>query len=167
MRRLECIVTSVSSYLDELKKLPSVLLDRILLMAAISIGVLSIGYFIGIYLKEMSLILWSVALGVLIFCRAVSILQMILKNGYDTVEGKVMKIQGHYLPTRICTVTLIREDGKDAKVLLDKRLKIHMGKTYRFYFGNKSHSLSGIRQVDAMLGTGSFLGYEVIEGWDS
>lgn len=163
-KKMEDLVSYVSQRLEGIQSIPSILADRALKIGALSFFALFLGSYMGRQMGSASFIFWSVALCIFGLCYSFRLLRCGEKREYETVEGMVYEVKGRYSIGRVCKVGVRMEDGRMVRLLMDKRYRFRVGKTYRFYFHkDKQNVLTGMKNLDAALNIGSFYGVEELE----
>ena len=164
--KLEEKLEEIQKWADQSLELPGVLLDRILKQGILSVFILIIGIFTGSRVQTWNFVFWSVALGCFGLWKTARLLRAARKGQYETVEGRVMKLEGRHRIGRLYRIRIQQAGGEETTLLLDKGNRIQTGKAYRFYFNKSRQILSGIGHLDAALNTDSFYGFEELEKWD-
>ncbi|RRK32120.1 hypothetical protein EBB54_12620 [Schaedlerella arabinosiphila] len=163
-KKMEDLVSYVSQQLEGIQSIPSVLADRALKIGALSFFALFLGSYMGRQMGSASFIFWSVELCIFGLFYSFRLLRCGEKREYETVEGMVYEVKGRYSIGRVCKVGVRMEDGRMVRLLMDKRYRFRIGKTYRFYFHkDKQNVLTGMKNLDAALNIGSFYGVEELE----
>ncbi len=163
-KRMECLVSDISGWIEGIQKIPPVLSDRAWKISALSFFALFLGVYTGNQTDSISLVLWSAAISLFGFLYSVRLLYCGEKGGYETVEGTVYELKGRHFMSRVYTVGIQMEDGRKTALLLDKQYQFQIGKKYRFYFNRKKQNvLFGIKSLDAELNLDSFYGAEELE----
>lgn len=163
-KKLEHLASDVGGWIEGIQRLPPVLADRAIKIGALSFFALFLGVYVGKQTDSVSLILWSAAISLFGFWSALRLLYCCEKGGYEVVEGIVYELKGRHSMSRVYTVGIRMEDGRETALLLDKQYRFKIGKKYRFYFNReKRNVLFGIRCLDAALNLNSFYGAEEVE----
>ena len=106
---------------------------------------------------------WTVFLTVCGIGYALYIYYLVVTKSYEVVEGTVTEIHAELLFDGFKRVLVQRDDGLTTELLLNKETTVMHGKTYRFYFNQSAHALSGIHRLDAAFDFGSFFGVEEVK----
>ncbi|WP_283683458.1 hypothetical protein [Parablautia sp. Marseille-Q6255] len=148
-------------HFESMQNIPTIFLDRIQKLGILSLFFLISGIFFGIRWQNAGFFVWSVFLSVAVGIQALVVFRDAVKGRYEMVTGIVEEIKKG-MPGQFQNLKVCQKDGSYTELLLSKKLSVEQGKRYRFYFREKNKTLLGIRQVDAMFDTGSFLGLEKI-----
>lgn len=162
-KKMERLVASISKKMECSQTIPDGLFDRILKFSILSFSILLLGVYMGINIKSMNFVFWSIAISAFGFFRAGRLLWIANRKDYELVEGTVFQIKGKHSIGQMCQVCIEMKNGQTTQLLMDKRQNLQVGKRYRFYFNKRQDTLSGIKKLDAMLNINSFYGYEEIE----
>lgn len=166
-KKLEETAEKIEAGMEQMSKLPDVLLDKVLKQGILSVFILAAGIFSGTRMGAWDFVFWSIALGGFFLYKAGRMLAIARKGQYETVEGKVVKTGGKYGIGRMYKLQVRQKDGKETTLLMDRGNKLKEGQAYRFYFSSTKQALSGIDGLDAVLSTDTFYGYEELESWDA
>lgn len=145
----------------QIQSMPAVIKGRILTMGVISIGVLFAGVFVGWYLADDFLIIFSVVLAVFLLLRTGLFLYTVSRNGYETITGQITAIRGQRMPGKMLIVELMVNATEIVELYVNKQ-HFTKGKTYRFYFMKRKGMVSKAGKIGAMMDFGSYLGQEEI-----
>lgn len=145
-------------------QIPFYFADRVRKLCILSFFILFFGLFMGIAQSSVNLAAWSAVLGIWGLVKAFFTAREALAGEYEAVEGIVTGIQRIYPIGRLQRVNISGSDGRQTELLLDRGVRIRLWMTYRFYFRKKETALTGIRRIDAAFNTGSFYGFEEIDG---
>ena len=162
--KMRHLVSDISQRLEGIQSIPSVLADRALKIGALSFFALFFGSYMGRQMDSASFIFWSVAICIFGIFYAFHLLRCGEKKAYEVVEGMVYEMKGRHSIGRVYQVGIRMEDGRQTWLLMDKRYRFRVGKTYRFYFHkDRQNVLTGMKNLDAALNIGSFYGVEELE----
>lgn len=146
---------------ERMQTIPAIFADRIQKLGILSLFFLIFGIFFGIRWQSAGFLIWSVFLSAAVGIQAWMVFRDAVKDRYETVTGTVEEIK-KWMPGQFQKIRICQKNGSYTELLLGKRFSVEQGKRYRFYFKQKKNVLLGIRQVDAVLDTGSFFGVEEI-----
>ena len=160
-KKMEDLVSDISQRMKGYQSIPSILADRALKIGALSFFVLFSGSYMGRQTDSPGFILWSAAICGFGLWYSFRLLCRGEKKDYEIVEGVVCDLEGRHSIGRGYQVGVRMEDGKETWLLMDKRYRFQVGRTYRFYFNKEKPSvLTGMKNLDAALQIGSFYGVE-------
>lgn len=162
--RKERLVKKLPKYNDKNRTLyqglPGIFEDRIRNLCILSFLILLFGIFMGVEMKSLGFMFWSVFLCGLGIRKAVCVLHTARLGNYEVVEGIVCEVAGKNPLWKLRKVKVVFLEGGETILLLEKNIAIEQGVQYRFYFRDQPDVLSGVRRIDAALSTDSFLGLE-------
>lgn len=144
------------------QKIPKVFADRIQKMSILSFFILFSGSFMGVQMKSIRYIFWSVCISGMVFAQTLFLLYIALNGRYEVVEGIVLEILEKYPFRKMKKIRLRLFEGGETFLLLERHTVIEIGVKYRFYFKCSKGPCTGIKSVDTASNIGSFYGFEKI-----
>lgn len=144
---------------ESMQTIPAIFADRIQKLGILSLFFLIFGIVFGIRWQSAGFFAWSLFLSAAVGIQALMVFRDAVKGRYETVTGTVEEVK-KWMPGQFQKIRICQKDGSYTELLLGKKFSVEQGKRYRFYFKQKKNVLLGIRQVDAVFDTGSFLGLE-------
>ena len=143
--------------------IPGFFKKRIVNTLLLSFLLLYGGCALGLAQKSAGFVGWTVFLTVCGIGYALYIYYLAVTKSYEVVEGTVTEIHAELLFDGFKRVLVQGDDGLTTELLLNKETTVMHGKTYRFYFNQSDHALSGIHRLDAAVDFGNFFGVEEIK----
>lgn len=143
--------------------IPGFFKKRIVNTLLLSFILLYGGCALGLAQKLKGFVVWTIFLTICGIGYAGYIYYLAITKSYEVVEGTVSEIRAELFFDGFQRVLVQQEDGLSIELLLNKETKVVKGKTYRFYFNENAHALSGIHRLDAAFDFGNFFGVEEVE----
>ena len=144
-------------------RIPDFFKKRIVNTLLLSFLLLYGGCALGLTQKSAGFVGWTVYLTVCGIGYALYIYYLAVTKSYEVVEGTVTEIHVELLFDGFKRVLVQGDDGLTTELLLNKETTVMHGKTYRFYFNQCDHALSGIHRLDAAFDFGNFFGVEEVK----
>lgn len=140
---------------------PSVLRHRVLITLLTGTGSLLCSIVFSVLYHDRFLFVLGSILFAGCLLQGLSLRSAVLAERYETVSGTYINADSSGLH-KYKKVTLRDNNHAEITLLLNRRIKLTTGFSYRFYFQKGGGSLFGNEHLDMALSAGSFLGYERI-----